>query len=509
MSLLRRIAGRRSFWILGAMLVGLGLLHYLTPQQRFPFLFSHSMERHAVERIIFILPVAGATFAFGQAGGVIVLVLAVLIMLPRALLISPYPADALLETVAVGVVGYLVVWMIETQEREKQLRQEAVSRLTTINAVTEEITSELELDRVLPKVLQISEELVGADGGVIALFDQEKNLVGYPYLHNLPQELVDVTASEEEGLAWEVMNTGRPATIEDYSRYPRAIPAFVEAGVTSVVAVPIVSGDQSYGTLALVNLNEAKMFSERDVAVLAGIGRQTGIAIENARLYQNMRFYVRQVTRAQEEERKRIARELHDDTAQMLVALSRRLDALLTSRDSLPDSVVQGLEQLKQMTAQVLQSVRRFSRGLRPPVLDDLGLLPALEGLKADLASEGIETELRIVGAGRRMSSEVELTLFRIVQEALNNVTRHSEASRVLVDVVFDEGRVKVVIQDNGQGFKVPDRVEDIVATGKLGLIGMQERARLLGGTLAIRSEPGAGTTVIVDVPVQSRPGDA
>ncbi|MBU0702846.1 MAG: hypothetical protein KKC18_03185, partial [Chloroflexi bacterium] len=144
---LYHIVSRRSFWILAAMLVGLGLIHYFTPQVRWLPLVSHPLGRHAVERIIFILPVAGATFAFGQIGGVATLIIAILIMLPRALFISPYPVDSCAETVAVSFVGYFVIWMIETQEREKQLRQEAVSRLRQLNQVAEEITSELELDR--------------------------------------------------------------------------------------------------------------------------------------------------------------------------------------------------------------------------------------------------------------------------------------------------------------------------------------------------------------------------
>ena len=357
------------------------------------------------------------------------------------------------------------------------------------------------MDRVLPKVLQIAEELVGADGGVIALFDRETELIGYPYLHNLPQELANVTVPKGEGLAGEVMSTGRPAVIEDYQTYAGAVPAFVEAGVTSVVAVPIASGDQSFGTLALVSLDEAKSFSDRDVAVLAGIGRQAGIAIENARLYENMRFYVRQITRAQEDERKRIARELHDETAQALIDLSRRLDDLATSGEQLSESTIERLEELHELIDGIWRGIRRFSRDLRPSVLDYLGLLPALEGLMADVKEDGIETELRVCGDRRRLPPEAELALFRIVQEALSNVRRHSQASQVVTTVEFDRGRTRITVEDNGQGFEVPERTGDLVVTGKLGLAGMHERAQLLGGTLTVRSELGKGTSVVVDVP--------
>jgi hypothetical protein len=130
----RPIVLQRSFLILAAMLMALTALHYFTPQARPLFLTPYVMERHAIERIVFLMPIAGATFAFGQVGGWITLLLSILIMLPRALFLSPYPGDALAETAAVGVVGYFVIWMIQTQENEKRLRQKAVLRLRTLNA---------------------------------------------------------------------------------------------------------------------------------------------------------------------------------------------------------------------------------------------------------------------------------------------------------------------------------------------------------------------------------------
>jgi signal transduction histidine kinase len=114
----------------------------------------------------------------------------------------------------------------------------------------------------------------------------------------------------------------------------------------------------------------------------------------------------------------------------------------------------------------------------------------------------GIKTELKVYGDRRRLPPEAELTLFRIVQEALNNVRKHSQASRVVTTVEFGEGRVRINVDDNGQGFELTGRTDDLATTGKLGLIGMHERARLLNGTLTVRSEPGQGTTIAVDVPV-------
>jgi len=369
--------------------------------------------------------------------------------------------------------------------------------------VVEEITSELELDKVLPKVMQIAERLVGADGGVVALWDEEKEVITYPYLHNLPRELADVTVFKEEGLAGEVMTTGRSIVVDDYQTYARAVPAFVQAGLASVVAVPIMSGESTFGALSLLSLNKAKGFSHRDVAILTGIGRQAGIAIENAYLYENMRFYARRITQAQENERRRIARELHDDTIQSLIVLSRRLEAMATSGERLPEAAAQRIRELQELTGDVIQRVRRFSQDLRPSILDDLGLLPTLEELTADLNRQtGLQAEFRVLGAKRRLSSEVELALFRIAQEALSNVRKHAQATRVITTVELTDSAVRMTVQDDGKGFKPPVLTEHLAAMGKLGLVGMYERARLLGGTLVVESEPGRGTKVIVNVPI-------
>lgn len=671
---LRRTMTSGRLWILVAMMVGVTAIHYLTPQIR-PLApgIGVRLSRHAVERILFVLPVAAATFAFGQAEGIATLTVAILVMLPRAVWLSDHPIDAVTETVVTGIVGYLVLWMVETEEREKRLRREVVARMRSFNAmcsivaksleleevlnetldkalevtdleigwmcsfdrqsgelllcaqrgldeatvkelrrsrlgeglcgrvaesgepmvlgngwstrdldttvlrreglqcliivplrskaeiqgvmalgsrerrelssadlqlvttfgkqigvgvenaqlhrdverqfhiqwrlneVSEKITSELELDRVLPKVLQIAEELIEADCGFIALFDPGTKRLSYPYLHNLPQRLTNITVSEREGVAGEAMTTARPVIIPDYVSYANAVPAFLDAGLVTVAAVPIMSGNRSFGTLAVGSLREPRRFSATELSTLAGVGRQAGIAIDNARLYQTMRYYARQITRAQEDERKRIAREAHDETAQILVALSRRLDALMASPELPPEAVRTRLGGVRELTTEAIHSVRRFSQDLRPPVLDDLGFVAAIRGLTRNLRETGVDAELRVSGSPYRVSPEEELVLFRIAQESLNNVRRHAAASKVRVLISFSQDSVQMVVEDDGQGFEAPSKFVDLVASGKLGLIGMHERAGILGGTLHIKSEPGEGTRVIVDAPVHRR----
>jgi len=647
MTRLQRIIFSPSLWLVIAMLVSGVLLHYSAQLRSLPVTVrgEAQLTRHSTERVLLILPIGYAAFALGPRVGLVVLVSAFFIMLPRVLLLSPNPADALTETIAVTLVGGLTVWLAWIRKAQEVLREKATGRLQALNAVSavltgsleltrmlgealevvlevtgleagaifvlddrddalilashrglppglvtgsdglelarrlvtdqalesqiavplkakgrlqgaivvgrsgsheslgeeaellaaiasqigvatenarlhrnvtrqlqrerrlsevaEGITSELELDKVLSKVVQIAEDLVDADAGVIALLDEAQDMIHYPYLHKLPEELLQVTVPKGEGLAGQVIVSGEPAVIEDYPAHPARVEAFVQGGVKSLLGVPIITGGRVFGGLAVATLRDKRSFSDRDVTVLSAVARQAAVAIENARLYESMRSYTKQILTAQEEERKRMARELHDDTVQVLVALSRQLDALLSVEDQTPAQLRSRLEELRRLTAEVSRDVRRFSQDLRPSTLDDLGLLPTLEALSSRLSEEGaIEARLEILGHRRRLTPETELVLFRIAQEALNNVRKHSGATEVLTTVEFTNGVVRISVTDNGQGFVVPDRSDLLVESGKLGLTGMLERAHLAGGTLTVRSRPGEGTTVVAEIPV-------
>ena len=227
-----------------------------------------------------------------------------------------------------------------------------------------------------------------------------------------------------------------------------------------------------------------------------------GDITERKRAEENLRYYLQEITRAQEEERKRIARELHDDTAQVLGSLSRQLDNFIRKKHGFTPNEVLFLKDLQAQLNRGVQSVHRFVQALRPSLIDDLGLVAALRSLAKGLQeSDGIATDLKVLGGERRFSPEVESLLFRIVQEALNNIRRHAQASEAQVVMEFAEDRIKVTISDNGRGFELSGRLDDLPRSGKLGLAGIQERARLLGGTIEVQSTPGKGTTLIMEVP--------
>jgi len=253
------------------------------------------------------------------------------------------------------------------------------------------------------------------------------------------------------------------------------------------------------GTEAFVELRISPLLRGDEVIGLQVIAQDV---TEEKQLRQNMEYYIKQVTKAQEDERSRISRELHDDTAQVLATLSRGLDSLITGEKKLNKPVTESLEKLHEMADSALEGVRRFSQDLRPSILDDLGLVPALEWLIADLEKGyGMTTKVSVTGSRRRLAPEIELTVFRIAQEILSNVRRHSRASAVEMTLDFGADALTLIISDNGRGFNMPPRISDLAMSGKLGLIGMRERARLIGGTLIVQAEPGAGTTTTLRVP--------
>jgi len=220
---------------------------------------------------------------------------------------------------------------------------------------------------------------------------------------------------------------------------------------------------------------------------------------EEKKMQDNLRFYLQQITQVQEEERKRIARELHDDTAQSLFAISRQIDNFMRSDTALSKQQLAFLQEMRHRIGAALQGVRRFSQDLRPSIIDDLGLLPAVQWLVKQIQGEhGVKSKLTVLGDERRFTQEVELILFRVIQEALSNVYRHAHASKVEVIIEFTESSVRIVISDNGKGFKIPENFGDLSQSGRLGLLGMKERIVLLNGNMNVKSEPKKGTIVTV-----------
>ena len=215
---------------------------------------------------------------------------------------------------------------------------------------------------------------------------------------------------------------------------------------------------------------------------------------------ESLRDYIGAITAAQEEERRRLARELHDDTLQSLIALNQRIQL---AQLALADSPAAGsLAEIQTLMEQTMSDLRRFTRALRPIYLEDLGLVTALEMLTREVGqADDLRVEFHRTGSERRLSSEVELALYRMAQEALSNVARHAQAVQVSLSIAFKPDAVIMTISDNGRGFQVPASPAELAPAGHFGLLGLHERAELIEAHLDIQSSPGHGTLVIVQLP--------
>jgi signal transduction histidine kinase len=278
--------------------------------------------------------------------------------------------------------------------------------------------------------------------------------------------------------------------------------------VASHVTVPILARDRVLGVLGVASA-DAQAFSADEVKLLEAVGQQLGVVVENARLWDDLRekervrgHLLEKVIVAQEEERKRIARELHDDTGQAITSLMVGLRAASDGRDP---TLRARFDSLREIAAQTLESVKRLARELRPALLDDLGLEAALERYVASYrANFGLNADLTMTGFQRdgRLPAEAELALYRIVQEALTNIAKHAHARSVSIVVERKPRSVVAIIEDDGRGFDVRAVLESPHEETKLGLHGMRERAELVGGRLQMESTVGGGTSVFVEIPI-------
>jgi signal transduction histidine kinase len=216
---------------------------------------------------------------------------------------------------------------------------------------------------------------------------------------------------------------------------------------------------------------------------------------------QGLRGYLGAITTGQEEERRRLARELHDDTIQSLIGLNQRLQ--LAQLETADPTIQTRLAEMEQMATAMIAGVRRFIRDLRPIYLEDLGLVAALNMLAHDVSQENdIAVSFETTGSPFRLPPEVELSLYRIAQEGLSNIIRHAEANSARLQLCFTQDEIILTVSDNGRGFNIPDSPAEMTPSGHYGLLGMHERAELIGARLTIDSKPGEGTKLTVTMPV-------
>ena len=212
-----------------------------------------------------------------------------------------------------------------------------------------------------------------------------------------------------------------------------------------------------------------------------------------------MHTYIAAVTTAQEAERGRLARELHDETVQQLIVLAQGVDRLGRVHERTPERVPEVLATLRSDITTLIHAVRVTIANLRPPALEELGLLPAVELFLQPWAATPPVVTIVVEGSSQRLDPESELAVFRIIQEAWSNIRRHAQATRASVSLTYERGTLRVTISDNGLGFTPPRG--DAAEPGHWGILGMRERAALAGGSLLITSAPGHGAQVVVTMP--------
>jgi two-component system sensor histidine kinase DegS len=212
-------------------------------------------------------------------------------------------------------------------------------------------------------------------------------------------------------------------------------------------------------------------------------------------------MYISRILEAQENERRSIAQELHDETIQTLLAMASRAEVLLSSDCANIHEMRANTKFTRKTTLETVENLRRISLSLRPSILDNLGLISALRWLVDNMSNEtDIDVRFIISGTQRKISNQAEAAIFRVAQEALHNIKHHSKAGIAVITLEFTAECIKLTIEDNGQGFSPPPEIDKYATKGKLGLIGMQHRIKLLNGTFEIRSKPGKGTLLLINV---------
>ena len=274
---------------------------------------------------------------------------------------------------------------------------------------------------------------------------------------------------------------------------------------------PIRSKGKLIGILTVGKKQSDAPYSDEEVDLLITMANEAAVAIENARMLDSLkneqlrvRQLLTQAVRTQEEERKRISADLHDSVAQWLVAASYRAQTcneLLSGHDN--DEAKGELAEMESTITKSLKELRRVVTGLRPPALDELGLNHALRQSLEDLKTDGVDCQFSEVGTPVRLPSSMEIAVYRMVQEALTNVRKHADATKVNLRLQFQADELLVEIRDNGRGFNLSLTLDSAISVGHMGLLGMRQRAEALGGDITIKTGEGTGTTIILSLPIQ------
>jgi signal transduction histidine kinase len=374
-----------------------------------------------------------------------------------------------------------------------------------------DLAGDHDFDQILGRMVHCAADVAGARYAALGIYDESGHIERFVH-HGIDAATVERIGSlpEGRGLLREVILGDSPIRLSDMGVDPRScgFPAH-HPPMRTFLGVPLRRGVRRLGNLYVTEKRNGADFDAEDERLLVTLAAFAAAAIESVRLVaaeeraRSDRDLLARVIEAQEAERARVSRDLHDQIGQSLTAvlLGQRLllDALDPNDPELREAHARA-EEVRSLAAAALNDVRQLAFELRPIVLDDIGLVAAVQRLAADLADRhqlDLNVDLDGLSDESRLPADIETVVYRVVQEALTNVTRHARAAQVRVSVVVAAGRLRAEITDDGAGFEpTPEKLRS------LGLAGMVERATLVGGEVRITSAPSAGTTVRLDLPV-------
>ncbi len=399
--------------------------------------------------------------------------------------------------------------------------QTSLDELAALSRVAAAISGITDLDAILRVGLDTVLSILDRAIGGIMLLDEDTNALSYCVYRGISDDYAQqMRIKLGEGVAGKVAESARAIMLEDISQSPEAAhPELIsKEGLKAFVSVPLMSRNKVLGVMNIAS-HLPHQFTEKDIHLLYATGDLLGLAIEQARLYAELRRSrerYRQLARfalmAQEEERRRISRELHDETSQALSGLVLNLQAVIEMVEmaGIQDSrIKETLKKAHGLAVEVGNEVHRLIVNLRPTLLDSLGLVPALrQHAESVLTPLGISVSFHFDEPGRTLPKDVETNLFRVAQGAIGNIQQHSKATSASISLKVIGNELVMTVSDNGVGFDV-SQIRTVEPSGRgAGLFSMKERVHLMGGTCNVKSQPGRGTTVTVRVPIQWRTAD-
>ena len=377
--------------------------------------------------------------------------------------------------------------------------------LRLVQNVTQDLVSELDVDLLLKRILRSAIDAVHGTAGALLLLD--------PTGQELIFEVVEGgggTALEgqrmgrDQGLAGWVVCHNDPVIVTDVEqdeRFYGRIPESVSFSVHSLICAPLLVKGTPIGVVQVLNKADGEHFDGDDLNLLTSFAAQSAIAIENTRLYQDLKRERDRLIAIEEQVRRRLARDLHDGPAQLLAALINNVDFVSKLQEREPGKVADELASLLSLAQKALWQVRTLLFDLRPVILETQGLVPALRSyVERQGEMDDLSYHLQVDGPSVRLAAPAERAIFSIVQEAVGNARKHAQAQNLWITVAEEQGDLWVGVRDDGQGFDLEELSTKYDQRGSLGMLNMHERAEAIGGKLSIQSQLGAGTTISLSV---------